>query len=92
VNNKILIPTAGSIAFFKTVDDMVLEKASGLCTQVIQNYDDGCETARRNARVGDPENKAHVKGTDDNHVALKDFIKRKHNSDFLLHDCMCTFH
>lgn len=80
-----------TVEFFKTVDAMVLEKASGLCTQVIQNYDDDCETARRNARVGEPENQAHVKGTDEYHVALKDFIQRKRKSDFLLHDCMCQF-
>jgi hypothetical protein len=82
---------AAAEQFFKIVDDMVLEKASGLCTQVIQNYDDDCETARRNARVGETENQAHVKGTDEYHVALKDFIQRKRKSDFLLHDCMCQF-
>ena len=80
-----------TVEFFKTVDAMVLEKASGLCTQDIQNYDDDCETARRNDRVGEPENQAHVKGTDEYHVALKDFIQRKRKSDFLLHDCMCQF-
>jgi hypothetical protein len=44
---------------FKIVVDMVLEKASGLCTpsQVIQNYDDDCEIARRNAREGEPVQK-----------------------------------
>jgi hypothetical protein len=25
-------------------------------------------------------------------VGLKDFIKRKRNGDYLLHDCMCTIH
>ena len=81
-----------TIQFFKTVDDMVLEKASKLCTQVIQNYDADCETARRNARSDEPEKKEHVKGTEEYHNALKDFIKRNRNGDFLLHDCMFTFH
>ena len=83
---------AAAEQFFKIVDDMVLEKASGLCTQMIQNYDDDCTIARQNAREGEPEDKAHVKGTEEYHVGLKDFIKRKRNGDYLLHDCMCTIH
>jgi len=83
---------AAAEQFFKIVDDMVLEKASGLCTQMIQNYDDDCTIAHQNAREGEPEDKAHVKGTEVYHVGLKDFIKRKRNGDYLLHDCMCTIH
>jgi hypothetical protein len=90
---------AAAEQFFKIVDDMVLEKASGLCTQIIQNYDGAAAvmTAKshaKNAREGEPEDKAHIKGTEEYHVALKDFIKRKRNGDYpsLLHDCMCTIH